>query len=99
MRHILHDWRTKTQPGTPVNWQHPLTRGLVGAWLLNEGGGTTVRNLATNPILGSLDANVSWAPSQGGLGVKNNATYTGVNLGNATAFQSTTAVTAEILYV
>jgi len=30
-----------TQPpyGTPINMSHPLAKGMVGCWLLNEGGG------------------------------------------------------------
>jgi hypothetical protein len=30
---------TKPPLGTPIDWGHPLSRGLVGAWLLNERGG------------------------------------------------------------
>lgn len=28
--------------GTPLNTSHPLSQGMVGCWLFNEGGGTTV---------------------------------------------------------
>ncbi len=30
---------SKPPPGTPVDWQHPLAQGLIGAWLFNEGAG------------------------------------------------------------
>lgn len=32
----------KPPPGAGVNWAHPLARGLVAAWLFNEGGGLPV---------------------------------------------------------
>lgn len=37
--------RRKPSIGTPVDWTHPLTRGLIGAWPLNEGS-TSVWNAA-----------------------------------------------------
>lgn len=37
--------------GQQINWGHPLAEGLVGCWLFNEQGGTTISNLAqTGPI-------------------------------------------------
>jgi hypothetical protein len=34
--------------GARINWSHPINRGLVGCWLMNEGGGQVYRNLAGN---------------------------------------------------
>lgn len=34
----------KPAPGAMVNWNDPLTQGLVGAWLFNEGSGNSVRD-------------------------------------------------------
>ena len=31
--------------GTQINRSHPLTKGLVGAWVMNEGGGTLVKDV------------------------------------------------------
>lgn len=32
-------WVSKPPVGSQINWGHPLSQGLVGAWLMNEGGG------------------------------------------------------------
>src|SRR4030042_101428 len=32
-------WTNKPPLGSQINWGHPLSRGLVGCWLMNEGGG------------------------------------------------------------
>lgn len=36
--------RTKPAPGTPINWQQPITRGLILYLAANEGGGTRANN-------------------------------------------------------
>ena len=41
------NWYTKPPIGTGINWSHPLAWGLVGAWVFNEGMGTTVYNAAS----------------------------------------------------
>jgi len=55
--------------GATLNRSHPLARGLVGAWLLNEGGGDIAHNCAN--ICPALDLNfynhgVAWTPGDGG---------------------------------
>lgn len=37
--------RRKPGPWVRVDWLHPLARGLVGVWLINQGGGNTLFNL------------------------------------------------------
>src|SRR3990167_2761192 len=32
--------------GSTINWGHPLAKGLVACWLMNEGGGNVVRDIA-----------------------------------------------------
>jgi hypothetical protein len=41
-------WPQKPPLGVPVNWGDPLARGLVGCWLMNEGGGNIVNDLSGN---------------------------------------------------
>lgn len=41
-------WYTKPPPGTQINWGHPLSRGLVGAWFFNEGAGSQVWDYSGN---------------------------------------------------
>jgi len=38
----------KPTQGAQINWTHPLARGLVGAWLMNEGSGSKVNDLSRN---------------------------------------------------
>lgn len=33
-------------PGARVNWGHPINRGLVACWLMNEGGGQIIQDIA-----------------------------------------------------
>lgn len=35
------------KPRTPILQDSPMAAGLVGAWIVDEGGGTTIRNLVT----------------------------------------------------
>jgi len=37
--------RNKPPLGSQIKWGHPLIRGLVGCWLMNEGGGAKTANL------------------------------------------------------
>src|SRR3990167_1898944 len=41
-------WTTKPPIGARINWGHPLSKGLVGCWLMNEGMGQRVTNIALN---------------------------------------------------
>ena len=41
-------WRSKPPIGSQIDYSHPLAKGLVGCWLMNEGGGKSVRDLARN---------------------------------------------------
>jgi len=40
--------------GTQLNRSHPLARGLVGAWVMNEGSGDRVNDLSGNGGVGTL---------------------------------------------
>ncbi len=50
MTTIINPYSNYQKPvrGTPLNKSHPLARGLVGSWLLNEGTGDTVSD-GVNP--------------------------------------------------
>lgn len=39
-------WLNKPPVGTQINWGHPLSRGIVGCWLFNEGSGETAHDIA-----------------------------------------------------
>jgi len=74
---IYNGW---TQPilGKQLNTSHPLSRGLVASYLLNEGGGTKALNTVTNKIStlsGGVSGNAIFVKTQ-----RYNATrFNGVN--------------------
>ncbi len=39
-------WTSKPPLGSSINWEHPLSRGLVFCALMNEGGGNIVKDIA-----------------------------------------------------
>lgn len=42
--------RTEPPPGSQVDWGDPISKGLIGCWLCNEGAGALLRDLAhANP--------------------------------------------------
>lgn len=50
----------KPPRGARLNRSHPLARGLVGFWLLNEGTGAKIFDLSGNGNDGTLQGNISW---------------------------------------
>jgi hypothetical protein len=55
--------------GSQLNRSHPLSRGLVGCWLLNEGGGTKIFDLSGNGTHGTFNGNVAFNLSPKGTQV------------------------------
>lgn len=47
-------WQTKPRPGCFVDPTHPLSRGLVGCWLFNEGAGSRLTDYSGNGNHGTL---------------------------------------------
>ena len=45
---------------------HPLAQGLVGCWLMNEGGGDTIYDLSGNGNAGTINNSVVWADGRFG---------------------------------
>jgi len=43
--------RQKPPLGSLINWAHPLAKGLVGCWLINEGSGNKIINLVDNTLV------------------------------------------------
>ncbi len=46
--------------GSQIQLGHPLARGLVGLWLMNEGSGNVVQDLSGNGNTGTATSGVSW---------------------------------------
>ncbi len=52
--------------GTQLNRSHPLTRGLVGYWLMNEGAGVNLFDLSGNGNTGKIYSGLSWGAGKFG---------------------------------
>lgn len=53
----------KPPPGSQIDWGHPLSQGLVGAWIANAGGGGIIPglvSLADSPRIRSTDTKSLW---------------------------------------
>ncbi|HDZ15539.1 hypothetical protein LCGC14_1171240 [marine sediment metagenome] len=60
--------------GTPLDMGNPLSLGLIGAWLMNEGSGNRIYDISGNGRDGILDSNIEWQATQNG-----SALYFGTN--------------------
>ena len=47
--------------GQQINWAHPLARGLVGCWIMNEGSGDKLFDLSGNANHGIFVNDPAWA--------------------------------------
>lgn len=67
--------QTKPKPGVMINPAHPLSKGLVGCWLFNEGAGSRANDISghgNHGTLVSMEPNVQgsgWGESKFGGGV------------------------------
>lgn len=77
MAALLRPRRWAIKPGMAharVDRGSPLAAGLTGLWLLNEGGGTAVVNLANGAAYGSTwTSAVGWATTRRGVGIATTA--------------------------
>lgn len=83
----IQRWQSKPPLGARINPTHPLSRGLIGAWLFNEGTGPSGFNSLRSPN----DLVVNGAATLGSQGF--NVTGIATSFGNAAynaAFDSTT---------
>ena len=69
--------------GTPLDKSHRLARGLVGCWLMNENGGTTVFDLSGNVGTGTFQGTTpSWVGGKFGPAVDLPGTDERIDIGN-----------------
>jgi len=79
--------RLKPPKGAMLDRGHPFSKGLVGCWLMNEGGGNKIYDLSGNGNTNDFVNSPIWVPGKFGSAVdfeKDSAQYT--NFQN-TAFQ------------
>lgn len=84
-------WTSKPPIGSTINWSHPLSKGLVGCWLMNEGVGNIVKDIAreNNGIL----INTLWVSSQKYISTYYNNSSSYISCGNSLTLQLTNTVT------
>jgi len=69
--------------GIRINKSHPLARGLVGYWLLNEGTGSKVFDLSGNGNTGTLQGDTHFTSGRFGSALQFDGDGDNVNFGNA----------------
>ena len=85
---------TKPKPGVMLNPLHPLSRGLVGYWLFNEGSGSLANDISGHGNYGTLknmSPNVQgsgWGGSKFGGGLEFDGTNDHVDCGNDESFNT-----------
>lgn len=62
-------YQTKPKPGVMLNPLHPLSRGLVGYWLFNEGSGSRAYDISGHGNHGTLVNGPTWGGSKFGGGL------------------------------
>lgn len=64
---------TKPLPGAMIDYQHPLSRGLVDWWLFNEGAGSqvsSIRHGGNNGTITNVDLASAWTGSPRGRSLR-----------------------------
>jgi hypothetical protein len=62
-------WKSKPAPGTPIDWGHPLSQGLVFAMPLWEGSGLSAQDIGPSILSLTLNAASAWASGGQGVGL------------------------------
>lgn len=76
----------KPMLGTPINWTHPLSHGVLGCWLMNEGSGDRIYDSSGNGSDGTLQADAKFTPTQMGPALLLDGTGDYVNGGDSDLF-------------
>lgn len=77
---------TKPKPGVRLNPFHPLSKGLVGCWLFNEGAGGTVRDISGNNnhgTLNNMDPAADWVGTIHGSGLAFDGSDDNITIANS----------------
>jgi hypothetical protein len=61
--------KMKPRLGSRIDWGHRLAQGLVGCWLMNEGGGTKIYDISNNGGNSSSIHDFAFAPAKYGSGL------------------------------
>ena len=91
---IRRQFKTKPKAGARINWGHQLTKGLIGYWIMNEGAGLRVNDLANNNFgtctnMAMSGATSNWAGSALGGCLNFDGVDDHVNIGDIPLFDTT----------
>jgi len=84
--------------GSRINWVHPLVRGLVGCWMMNEGSGNRISDLSMNGNNGTLiGANglPTWVPGRSGQALNFDGVDDYVDMGSNASLKPVSAITVS----
>ncbi len=81
--------------GSQIQAGHPLAQGLVGAWLMNEGGGSCVNDLSGNPNTGTI-IGATWVGGKFGSCLIFDGSSTYVSMGNGSGVFSAQNMTISV---
>jgi hypothetical protein len=94
---------TKPKPGVMLNPLHPLSKGLVGCWLFNEGAGSLVNDISghgNHSTLANMSPNAQgsgWGGSKFGGGLQFDGSNDYVGCGNDDSLNITDTITIATL--
>lgn len=75
--------------GSRIDWGHPLSKGLVGCWLMNEGSGNRIYDISGNGNDGDFVNDPEWVPGQRGQAIFCDGGNDYIDCGNNPALNAT----------
>lgn len=66
---VIAQFQQMPMLGEQVDWSNPLSKGLIGLWLMNEGSGNTVFDLSGNGNHGEFQGDEYWQPGLHGQAI------------------------------
>jgi len=84
--------------GQQINWSHPLARGLVACWLMNEGSGNRIYDLSGNKNDGIFVGDTKWVSGETGQALKFDRAYDSVSINRDLGVYTNISISAWIKY-
>lgn len=81
-------WTSKPPIGSNINWEHPLSKGLVACFLMNEGGGRIVKDIVRKNDGILPTTGITWGAKPSGI-VLNFTATNNIDLGTPVVLRPT----------
>lgn len=82
--------------GFGINPSHALSQGLIGAWVMNEGGGLSLKDLSGKNNTGALTGGPTWSAGQFGPALSFNGSSSYVDLGSGVPLATRISISARL---